>query len=125
MGIHPTALIDETAQLGREVEIGPYVVVGPRSILADRVRLAPHAVIESDALLGPGCEVGVGSVIGGAPQDVKYRGERTRVEIGEGTRIREYVTINRGTTATGRTVVGRRCFLMSYVHVGHDCVLED
>ncbi|MBI4502848.1 MAG: acyl-ACP--UDP-N-acetylglucosamine O-acyltransferase [Gemmatimonadetes bacterium] len=125
VAIHPTAIVDRGAELGRDVEIGPYVVVGPGVTLADQVRIAPHAVIERNAIIGRGCEIGVGAVIGGDPQDVKYRGEPTRVQIGEGTRIREYVTINRGTIATGRTIVGRRCYLMSYVHVGHDCVLED
>ena len=125
MTLHPTAVIDPGAELGRDVEIGPYVVVGPHVVISDGVRIAPHAVIESHTLIGSHCEIGVGVVVGGPPQDAKYRGEPTRVEIGEGTRIREYATINRGSVATGRTVVGRRCFLMSYTHVGHDCVLED
>ena len=125
MTIHPTAIVDRAAELGRDVAIGPYAIVGPGVTLADGVRLAPHAVIERHAIIGRGCDIGVGAVIGGDPQDVKYRGEPTRVQIGEGTRIREYVTVHRGSTATGRTVIGRGCYLMSYVHVGHDCVLED
>jgi UDP-N-acetylglucosamine acyltransferase len=123
--IHPTAVVHPGTGLGRGVMIGPYAVVGPGVILGDETRIAAHAVIERDAFLGRGCDIGVGAVIGGDPQDAKYRGEPTRVEIGEGTRIREYATINRGSTATGRTIIGRRCYLMAYVHVGHDCVLED
>jgi UDP-N-acetylglucosamine acyltransferase len=69
--------------------------------------------------------VGVGAVIGCDPQDTKYQGEPTAVEIGEGTRIREYVTVCRGTRASGRTVIGRGCYLMAYAHVAHDCVLEN
>jgi UDP-N-acetylglucosamine acyltransferase len=123
--IHSTAVVDRAAELGRDVAIGPYAIVGPGVTLADGVRIASHAVIERHAIIGRGCDIGVGAVIGGDPQDVKYRGEPTRVQIGEGTRIREYVTVNRGSTATGRTVIGRGCYLMSYAHVGHDCVLED
>ncbi|MBI4419677.1 MAG: acyl-ACP--UDP-N-acetylglucosamine O-acyltransferase [Gemmatimonadetes bacterium] len=123
--IHPTAVVDRGAELGRGITIGPYAIIGPGVTLADETRVAAHAVIERDAILGRGCSVGVGSVVGSDPQDLKYRGEPTRVEIGEGTRIREYVTVNRGSAANGRTVIGRRCYLMSYVHVAHDCVLED
>ncbi len=123
--IHPTAVIDRDAELGRDIVIGPYAVVGPGVKLGDGTRVKPHAVIERNAIVGPGCEIGVGAVIGGDPQDLKYRGEPTRVEVGEGTHIREYVTVNRGTAATGRTVIGRGCYLMSYAHVAHDCVLED
>jgi UDP-N-acetylglucosamine acyltransferase len=123
--IHPTALVDRAAELGRDVTVGPYAIVGPGVTVGDHTRLGPHAVIERDASIGGRCEIGVGAVVGSAPQDTKYRGEPTRVEVGDETIIREYVTVNRGTTATGRTVVGRGCYLMSYTHVAHDCVLED
>jgi UDP-N-acetylglucosamine acyltransferase len=123
--IHPTALIDPRARLGRRVHIGAYAIIGPGVAIGDGVRIGPHAVIVQDALLGPGCDIGIGAVIGSDPQDARYQGEPTRVEIGEGTRIREYVTISRGTLATGRTMVGSGCYLMAYAHVGHDCVLED
>ena len=123
--IHPTAVVHPDTRLGGGVVIGPYAVVGPDVTLGDGTRIAPHAVIERNAILGADCDVGVGAVIGGDPQDARYRGEPTWVEIGDGTRIREYATINRGSTATGRTIIGRRCYLMAYVHVGHDCVLED
>src|SRR5205814_3645616 len=123
--IHPSAIVDRKGELGSEVTVGPFVVIGPGVTLAEGVRVAPHAVIERDVTIGVGCSIGAGAVIGGDPQDTKYRGERTTVEIGEGTTIREYVTINRGSMGTGRTVIGRDCYLMAYVHVGHDCVLED
>lgn len=119
--IHPTALVDGGAQLGRDVEVGPYVVIGPQVTVGDGTRVAAHAVIERNARIGAGVQIGVGSVIGGPPQDLKYRNEETWVEIGEGTVVREYSTINRGSTATGKTTVGARCFLMTYVHVAHDC----
>jgi UDP-N-acetylglucosamine acyltransferase len=123
--IHPTAVIHPHAEIGRDVVIGPYAVIGPGVTLGDETRIAPHAVIERNAMVGRKCDIGVGAVIGGDPQDAKYRGEPTRVEIGDGTRIREYATINRGSTATGRTILGKDCYLMAYVHVGHDCVVED
>ena len=73
--------------------------------------------------LGSGVRVGYGSVLGGDPQDLKYKGEETWVEVGDQTIIRDYCTINRGTTATGKTTVGERCFIMTYVHIAHDCVI--
>lgn len=123
--IHPSAVIDRGASLGGDVEIGPYVVIGPAVTIGDRSIIGPHAVLERNVVLGPGCRLGAGAVIGTDPQDLKYGGEETWVEIGEGTRIREYATVNRGSRPSARTRIGRDCFVMSYAHVGHDCVLED
>lgn len=123
--IHPTALIDSTATLGTDVEIGAYVIIGPRVIIGDGTRVRPRATIAQDTVIGRGCEVGVGAVLGTEPQDRKYRGEVTRLLVGDGTVIREYATLHRGTEASGCTSVGRRCYLMAYSHVGHDCILED
>jgi len=103
--------------------VGAYSIIGPKVTIGEGCRVAAHAVLERNARLGAGVKVGYGSVIGNDPQDLKYQGEETWVEIGDGTVIREYCTINRGTTATGKTAVGQRCFLMSYVHVAHDCVI--
>lgn len=119
--IHRTALIDPTAQLGTDVSVGPYSIVGPRVTVGARTSIAAHAVIERNTRVGEGVKIGYGTVIGNDPQDLKYKGEETWVEVGDGTIIREYCTINRGTTATGKTTVGERCFLMTYVHVAHDC----
>jgi UDP-N-acetylglucosamine acyltransferase len=121
--IHRTALVDPTAQLGNDVSIGPYTIVGPRVTVGDRCTLAAHAVVERNARLGTGVKVGYGTVIGNDPQDLKYQGEETWVDVGDYTVLREYCTINRGSAATGKTTVGQRCFLMSYVHVAHDCVI--
>ncbi len=123
--IHPTALIDPSARLGAEVTLGPWSLVGPRVTVGDGCRISARATLQCNARLGPGVQVGIGSVIGGDPQDLKYRGEETWVEIGAGTIVREYSTINRGTSATGRTTIGERCLIMSYVHVAHDCRLGD
>jgi UDP-N-acetylglucosamine acyltransferase len=119
--IHRTALIDPTARLGVDVAIGPYAILGPHVIVGDRSSVGAHALLERNVRLGPGVKVGTGSILGGDPQDLKYKGEETWVEVGEGTIIREYCTLNRGTGATGKTSVGERCFIMTYVHIAHDC----
>lgn len=121
--VHPTAIVDPTAELGHGVEVGPYTIIGPDVVVGDRTVLGPHVTLERRATLGSDMRVGQGSIIGGEPQDLKYRNEDTSVELGDRTTVREYVTVHRGTSATGRTVVGVDCFLMTYVHVAHDCVI--
>jgi UDP-N-acetylglucosamine acyltransferase len=121
--IHRTALVDPKAHLGQDVSIGPYAIIGPRVTVGDGCTVAAHAVLERNVKLGAGVKLGYGAVIGNDPQDLKYQGEETWVEIGDGTIVREYCTVNRGTSATGKTTVGERSFLMSYVHVAHDCVI--
>jgi UDP-N-acetylglucosamine acyltransferase len=123
--IHPTAVLDPAAAVGDAADIGPYAVLGPGVTVGAGSVVGAHVVIERNATIGRGCYLGTGAVIGSDPQDLKYRGEETWVEIGDETRIREYVTVHRGSRASGRTRVGRRCFLMAYSHIGHDCVLED
>jgi len=119
--IHRTALVDPTAHIDGDVTVGPYAIIGPRVTVGERCHIAAHAVLERNVKLGTGVKVGYGSVLGNDPQDLKYKGEDTWVEVGDTTVIREYCTINRGTQATGKTSVGQRCFLMSYVHLAHDC----
>ncbi len=119
--IHPTALVDPAAVIGQDVDVGPFAIIGPSVFIGDRCRLGARVTLERNVRLAADVHVGDGSILGGPPQDLKFSGEETWVEIGPGTSIREYVTINRGTRATGKTTVGDRCFLMSYVHLGHDC----
>jgi UDP-N-acetylglucosamine acyltransferase len=123
--IHPTVLVDPTAEIGRDVEIGPFAIIGPNVQVGDGARIAARATLERNVRLGTGVRVGSGSILGGPPQDLKFGGEETWVEIGDGTIIREYATVNRGTTASGVTSVGRECFIMTYVHLAHDCHLGD
>ena len=123
--IHHTALVDPTAEIGNDVEIGAFAIVGPHCIVGDGSRIAARATLERNVTLGQGVSVGIGTVLGGDPQDLKYKGEPTRVEVGDGTTIREYSTINRGTTQSFKTSVGRNCFIMSYVHLAHDCHVGD
>ena len=123
--IHPTALVDPGTRLGEDVEIGAFAIIGEGCTIGDRCVIAPRATLERNVLLGHDVKVGIGTVLGGDPQDLKFRGEHTTVEIGEGTTIREYSTINRGTTHSYKTVVGKHCFIMSYVHLAHDCHVGD
>jgi UDP-N-acetylglucosamine acyltransferase len=119
--IHPTAIVSPDAEIGSNVEIGPFAIVGDGCTIGDGSIISPRATLERNVTLGPLVKVGVGTIIGGPPQDLKFAGEETTVEIGEGTVIREYATINRGTAHSFKTTVGRHCLLMSYVHIAHDC----
>ncbi len=119
--IHPTAIVHDDARIGDAVTIGPYAIVGERCVIGDGAILAPRAVLEKNVTLAANVKVGIGSILGGDPQDLKYGGEETYVEIGAGTVIREYSTINRGTAQSGKTTVGAGCLIMSYVHLAHDC----
>jgi UDP-N-acetylglucosamine acyltransferase len=123
--IHPTAIVAPDAQLGTGVEIGPYAIVGEDCIIGDGCVIAARAVLERHVRLGANVKVGIGTILGGDPQDLKYEGEVTTVEIGEDTVIREYSTINRGTTQSMKTTVGCGGFIMSYVHLAHDCHVGD
>ena len=125
MSIHPTAIVHHQAQLGQDVEIGPYSIIGPEVFIGDGVNIANHVVIEKNTRLGPGCRVFTGAVLGTEPQDLKYRGEKTWLEIGENTTIREYATLNLGTAENVRTVIGKNALIMTYAHVAHDCVIGD
>jgi UDP-N-acetylglucosamine acyltransferase len=122
--IHPTALIDPRAELDTGVEIGPFAIIGPGTRIGEGTRIGPHTVVERTSV-GRACVVGAGTILGAEPQDLKYTGASTRLEIGDDTVIREYATLHRGTEATGVTRIGSGCFLMTYVHVAHDCVLDD
>src|SRR5690242_16415381 len=115
--IHPTAIVDPGADIDPTALIGPFAIVGPDVVIGPDTEVSARATIERHVRIGRGCLIGVGSVLGGDPQDRKFRGERTTVEIGDETVVREYTTINRGTAATGVTRVGQRCLIMSYVHV--------
>lgn len=123
--IHPTAIVDSGARIGKNVEVGPGAIIGPGCDVGDGCVISARAVLEKNVLLAPKVKVGIGTVLGGDPQDLKFEGENTTVEIGEGTVIREYTTINRGTSHSWKTKVGKNCFIMSYVHLAHDCALGD
>jgi UDP-N-acetylglucosamine acyltransferase len=120
--IHQTAIIDPDARLGKDVEVGPYAVVGPKVTIGDGCSIGSHVLIASHVRMGKGNRIFPYAAIGGPPQDIKFKGEETWVEIGDGTTIREYVTINRGTShGGGVTRLGDGSFLLAYCHIGHDC----
>jgi UDP-N-acetylglucosamine acyltransferase len=124
--VHPSAVVDPGAVLGEGVEIGPFAIVGPHVVLGDGVKLWPHAVLDGHTTLGEGCEVYPGACVGLPPQDKKYDGSPTRLEIGARTIIREHATLQPGTvTGIGETRVGADCLIMAYCHVAHDCVVGD
>ena len=119
--IHPSAIISSDAEIASDVEIGAYAIIGDNCTVGSGCVISPRATLERNVTLGMNVKVGVGTILGGLPQDLKFAGEETTVEIGDGTIIREYTTINRGTAHSFKTTVGRNCMLMSYVHLGHDC----
>jgi UDP-N-acetylglucosamine acyltransferase len=123
--IHPTAIVDDGAKIGADVVIGAYAMVGENCTIGDGCVIAPRAILERNVILGNEVKIGSGSILGGDPQDLKFNGEHTTVEVGDGTTIREYSTINRGTTQSYKTTIGKNCFIMSYVHLAHDCHVGD
>jgi len=124
--IHPSAIVDPAAVLGHGVSIGPFCTVGPHVVLEDRVRLVSHVVIDGHTRLGQDVVVSPLSTIGLPPQDLKYKGEPTTLDVGARTQIREHCSIHRGTPGGGgATVVGADCMLMAVVHVAHDCQIGD
>ena len=125
MNIHPTATIHPKAELGGGVSVGPYAVIGEHVRLGEGTSVGPHAVIEGWTTIGQSCDIGVGAFLGGPPQDLKYRGQRSFLRIGDHTCIREYVTVHRSAEEDGVTIVGAHDFLMAYTHVAHDCRLGD
>ena len=126
MSIHPTAIVDPKAKIHPSCEVGPYCVIGPDVEVGERCRLLSHVAMEGPTKIGsdnhffPFCSIGL------APQDISYKGEPTRLEIGDHNEIREYVTINRATAkAEGVTRVGSHNLIMAYTHVAHDCQIGD
>ncbi len=120
--IHPTAVVDRSAEIDETCTIGPYAVIGPDTILGSRCRVGSHCVLSSvemgeDNVVHPGC------YLGESPQDFKFEGGDTRLRLGARNQLREGVTLHRGTESTGETVIGDDCYLMIGSHVGHDCRL--
>jgi len=121
--IHPLACVSPNAKIGAGVQIKPFAVIEDDVEIGDGSIIDPHAVLACGTRIGKGCRIHSGAVLGTNPQDLKFRGEKTYVFIGDRTVIRECVTINLGTKASGQTRIGSDCLIMAYVHVGHDCVI--
>jgi len=124
--IHPTAIIDSKAQLGSHVSVGPYTVVGPDVTLGEGCVIHNHVTLTGQTTLGKHVQVFPGAVVGGAPQDLKHKGEKTQLLVGDNTVIRECCTLHVGTElGGGETIVGSNNLIMAYVHVAHDCHLRN
>ena len=123
--IHSSAIISNKVELGSNVSIGPYSVINKNVKIGDNSKIGNFVTICENTQIGNDCTIFHNSSIGEIPQDLKFDGEKTKTFIGDRTKIRESVTINRGTKASGETRIGKDCLLMAYVHVGHDCIIGD
>ncbi len=124
--IHPTAFVDKQAELDEDVVVSAFAYIGPKVYIGKGTIIKPHTYIEENTKIGKNNIIGPYAVIGTPPQHLEYKGEETWVEIGDGNIIREFATIHRGTAKDqGLTRIGNNCMLMSYVHIAHDCFVED
>ena len=121
----PLAYIHPAAKIAPSVVIDPFVTIDQNVEIGEGTRIGSNVTIMEGARIGKNCNIFPGAVIGAIPQDLKFRGEDTLAIIGDNTTLRECVTINRGTAARGKTVVGNNCLIMAYCHVAHDCVVGD
>ncbi len=119
----PLSYVHPEAQVADNVVIEPFVTVDKDVVIGEGTRIGSNVTILPGTRIGKNCRIFPGAVIGAAPQDLKFKGEYTTVEIGDNTTIRECVTVNRGTIARGKTVIGSNCLIMAYVHVAHDCIV--
>jgi len=123
--IHNTAIISSKAEIGNNVEIGPFTIVEDKVKIGDNCKIGAHVTLASGTILSKDVKIFNGAVLGTVPQDLKFSGEETTLEIGERTVIREYAFLNRGTKHSFKTVVGNDCFIMAFVHIAHDCFIGD
>ena len=121
--IDSRAVVSSKAVIGDEVRVGPFTVIEDDVTIGERTWIGAHAVIHSGSRIGRECKIHDMAAVGGPPQDLKYSGEPTLLEVGDRTMVREFVTLNRGTAETGKTVIGSDCMFMAYSHVAHDCVV--
>ena len=119
--IHDTAVVYPGARISRDVEIGPYAVIGENVFIGEGTKIGSHVVIEGWTTIGKNCQIHHGSAIGGAPQDLKFKGEKTFLFIGDNTIIREFVTINLATSEGEETRIGTNCLIMATAHIAHNC----
>lgn len=122
---YPLSNVHPEAKIGKDVKIDSFVTVEKDVVIGDGTWIGPNAVIMNGARIGKNCKIYPGAVISGDPQDLKFKGEYSTAEIGDNTMIHEFATINRGTNAKGKTIIGSNCLLMSYTHVAHDCIIKD
>ncbi|HNS32894.1 MAG TPA: acyl-ACP--UDP-N-acetylglucosamine O-acyltransferase [bacterium] len=121
--IHPAAIISDKAKIADDVQIGPFSIVGDDVTIHKGCEIGSSVNIQGCTEIGAGCRIFTGAVIGSITQDLKYKGEKTFIRIGEDNTVREYVTINSGTSGGESTVIGNRNLLMAYVHIAHNCII--
>jgi len=122
MAIHETAVVDKTAELDSSVDVGAYAVIGADVKIGADTKIEPHAVVNGPTTIGERNLIGSFATVGGAPQDINYKGEPTELIVGNDNQIREYASIHRGTPGgRGKTVIKNNCLLMAYIHIAHDC----
>ncbi len=125
MEFHPLANVHPEAKIGKDVVIEAFVTIEKDVVIGDGCWIGANAIIKNYARIGKNCKIFHGAVVGEIPQDLKFQGEVTTLEIGDNTTIREYATLNRGTASKGKTVIGSNCLIMAYAHVGHDSFIHD
>ncbi len=125
MKIHPNAIVGSRVKLGKDVVVGPGAIIEGEVEVGDETEVGPYAVITGNISIGRQCRIFTGAVIGSPPQDLKYRGEKSFIRIGDRNTIREYVTINPATEEGGSTSVGSDNLIMAYSHIAHNCVIAD
>ena len=123
--MNPIRNVHPEAQIGKNVKIGAFVTIEKDVVIGDNTEIFPNAVIMNGTRMGQNCKVFPGAIVGSIPQDLKYKGERTFLEIGNNVTIREYCTINIGTTANWKTVIEDNCLIMAYCHIAHDCIIHE
>jgi len=124
--IHPTAIVDKTARIGKNVQIGPYAVVEADTVIEEDCKIGNFATVGQYTHLGAGCTLFPHAVVGTIPQDLKFHGEKTFLEVGSNTTFREFCMINRGTeNGGGITKIGSGCLIMAFSHIAHDCIVGD
>ncbi len=121
MQIHPTAIVSKKAKLAGDVTVGPYAIIGDSVTVGRGTKIGAHCLLEGHTTVGQDCEIFTGAIIGSRPQDLKYKGEKSFLKIGDNNIIREYCTFNPGTGEGGETIVGNHNLFMAYCHIAHDC----
>lgn len=119
--IDPTAIVSKKAKLADGIQVGPYVIIGDSVTIGAKTIIGAHCVIEGNTTIGKSCQIFTGAVVGSRPQDLKYKGEKSFLEIGDNNIIREYCTFNPGTEDGSKTIVGSNNLFMAYAHIAHDC----
>ncbi len=123
--IDSRSVVSPRAELGKNVSVGPFTIVEENVTIGDGTTIGAHAMIAWGTRIGKQCKIHSGAVLGTIPQDLKFHGEETTLEIGDRTTVREFATLNRGTEDRWKTIIGSNCLLMSYVHIAHDCILGE